>query len=65
MRQNCLELAIEYLKYEYDMPVVHITGPYLECHGTMFYLMGARLYKLSPVDYPETPLTISLEKIFT
>jgi hypothetical protein len=54
--------AIAYLEHEYGqvMPMEH----YLYTGDTMYYLYGARLYKLTPTNYPGVPLSFSVEKIF-
>lgn len=63
--QNTYWLALKYLEHEYGK--VFPMGPYFHVEDKVFYLQGARLYKLVPsYAYDHiTPIIISLEKIFT
>lgn len=58
--------AIAYLEHEYKCSVQPLEH-YLYTGDTMFYLNGARLWKLQHSYYGDktTPIIISLEKIFS
>lgn len=64
MTEDFIFKAIQYLEYEYKEEVLPM-GPYLKCGSYMYYLQGARLFRLTPsYSYDTiTPLIVSIEKI--